>query len=173
MGDTVGLSSLQIIISQKADNWGSIGSVKTVIGEMGHWEAPLWELLCGGERTEPACVDRSYGRLADRRCHTSTVNGKAVRRRFSFIPERADKKYISQMACGDDIITHSGRWWIGHHNWRLKVSGRNCAALNGQVDVQGFELLCYGQRRALWTSKCMQTQSVKDVDGHDPDFLPI
>lgn len=48
MGDTVGLSLLQIIISQKADNWGSIGSVKTVIGEMGHWEAPLWELLMGG-----------------------------------------------------------------------------------------------------------------------------
>lgn len=70
MGDTVGLSSLQIIISQKADNWGSIGSVKTVIGEMGRWEAPLWERLCGGERMERAVahsrtmiVGQSFGGL--------------------------------------------------------------------------------------------------------------
>lgn len=60
-GDTAGLSSLQIIISQKADNCGSIGSVKTVIGEMGHWEAPLWELLCGGGRMKRTVAYGWYG----------------------------------------------------------------------------------------------------------------
>lgn len=39
------------------------------------------------------------------------------------------------------------------------------------MDVQGFEMLYYGQWRAPWMSKCMQTQSVKDRDGHNPYFL--
>lgn len=144
MGDTAGLSSLQIIISQKADNWGSIGSVKTVIGEMGHWEAPLWELLCGGGRMERAVAYAWHGaglRWSGNTAVWWTEDAIPVRlmgRQLeacggvspSFLRELT-KIYISQMACGDDIITHLGLWWIGHPNWRFKVSRRNYAALNG------------------------------------------
>lgn len=82
MGDTVGLSSLQMIISQKADNWGSIGSVKTVIGEMGHWGTAvgtaLWRRENGKGSRSLTVRWSGCSYLVDWRCHTSTANGKAV-----------------------------------------------------------------------------------------------
>lgn len=143
-GDTAGLSSLQIIISQKADNCGSIGSVKTVIGEMGHWEAPLWELLCGGGRMERAVAYGWYGASLRWSGDTAVwwtedaipvqlmgMQSEACGGVSPSFMRELTKIYISQMACGDDIITHLGLWWIGHPNRCLKVSRRNYADLNG------------------------------------------
>ncbi len=146
MGDTVGLSSLQIIISQKADNWGSIGSVKTVIGEMGHWGTAvgtaLWRRENGKGSRSLTYTDRGAVIWWTEDAIPVQLMGRQSEA-FLLHSWESWQKYISQMACGDDIITHMWRWWIGHHNLRLKVSGRNYASCFKWTDgCPGF-LSCF------------------------------